>query len=388
MSGTAPPLADVTVIDVTSNVAGPFATLILGDLGATVIKVERPGLGDDTRRWGPPFAAGQSVTNLSLNRNKRSVELDLRSDADLAELRRLIAGADVFVQNLRPGALARFGLDFPTLSAEHPALVYCDMSGFGGVGPLAGESGYDPLMQAFSGLMRFNSQPGGEPARVPVSILDKGTGMWAAIGVVTALYRRQSTGVGGHVQTSLFETAANWLSTQLIHYVTNGVVTAPMGSRTSGIAPYQVFATKDGHALVAAGNDTLWRRLCECLGADDLPADPRFDTNPHRVDNADALEAELDRYLGGFDTAELCEKLRAAGVPVSPLNSIGDFADSPQFAALGLLQPVTLPNGESVPTMGPALTFDGVRPPARSAPPALGEANGTLGTGPDTGAAR
>jgi len=384
VTGDEQPLAGVVVVDVTSNVAGPFASLILADLGAEVIKVERPGLGDDTRHWGPPFVGDNSAINASLNRNKRSVTLDLRSEAGLGRFRELVARSDVLIQNLRPGSLAALGLGGEALCAEFPRLVYCDLTGFGGSGPLGAQAGYDPLIQAFSGMMRFNTQPGAPFSRVPVSILDKGMGMWAALGVLAALYRRTATGRGGLVETSLVETAGCWLSSQIINFLVNGDNPTPIGSRAAGIAPYQVFRTKDGEVMIAAGNDALWRRMCQAIEAPELLDRPEFKDNPSRAINVDTLEAEIEARLAHRTTEDVCQLLQRASVPVSPLNRVGDFAVNDQVTALGIVQTVTTASGGTLPTVGSAVRFGGLRPPARTAPPALGEATEHyFGRGPE-----
>lgn len=369
------PLDGVFVVDLTSNVAGPFATLILADLGAEVVKVERPGRGDDTRWWGPPFVAGNSVTNASLNRNKRSVVLDLQTDEGMQGIRRLLAHADVFVHNLRPGVVTTLRLDPESVCGATPGLIYCEMTGFGGKGPLGAQAAYDPLVQAFSGLLRFNTQPSSQPSRIPVSILDKGMGLWAAIGVIAALFRRNRTGQGGLVETSLVETAACWLSSQLINYLVSSEIPAPAGSRTAGIAPYQVFRAKDGELMITAGNEALWRRLCLALDASDLLDRHEFRDNPSRVAHTDLLEKEIEARLANRTVEEALQLLREASVPASPLNSIGDFAQSEQLAAMKVIQAVATSEGEQLPTIGSALRFSGVRPGVRFPPPTLGDAN-------------
>ena len=253
-------LDGIVVADLTQNVAGPFCTQILGDMGAEVVKVERPARGDDARAWAPPYWGDESATFMAMNRNKKSLALDLKADGGLEVLRRLIARADVFVQSLRAGALGELGLDFAGAARINPRLVYCSITAFGARGPLADLPGYDALMQAYGGLMSVNGHPGQEPARVGTSIVDMGTGMWAALGIVAALRQRDTTGHAVEVTTALFETALMWVSYHAMGYLGSGEVPQPQGSGTAMIAPYQAFPTADGYAMVAAGSDALFHR--------------------------------------------------------------------------------------------------------------------------------
>src|SRR5947207_12110814 len=279
------PLDGVVVADLTQNVAGPFCAQILGDMGAEVIKVEHPGRGDDARAWAPPWWGDESATFMALNRNKRSLALDLKQEAGLVVLRRLVARADVFVQSLRAGVVSSLGLDFAGATAINPRLVYCSITAFGTRGPLADRPGYDPLMQAYGGLMSINGHPGGEPARVGTSIVDMGTGVWAALGIVAALRQRDATGRAVEVTTALFETAPVWVSYHAMGWFGSGDVPEPEGSGTAMIAPYQAFRVADGYVMIAAGSDALFARLASALGAPELARDPRFVDNPSRVTN-------------------------------------------------------------------------------------------------------
>lgn len=336
-------LQGVRVVDLTMSVAGPFATLILADLGADVIKVERPDGGDDTRRWGPPFWGDESCHFTTLNRNKRSIALDLKDPADANRLHDLLATADVFVQNLRPGTVERLGFGYDALSARNPQLIYCDMSGYGSTGPMAESPAYDPLMQAFSGLMATTGQQGGPPSRVPVSILDQGTGMWAAIGVLDALRSREQTGNGTHLETSLLNTALMWQPTQFSNYFAAGEVPRRLGSGTIGIYPYAAFPTASGYLLIAAGNQNLWRRLCVAIERPDLPDNPRFVENADRVEHRDVLFDELAATLGEADTAHWTDVLNTAGVPCAPIQTLDEVAAHPQVEAIGALPHVAHP---------------------------------------------
>src|SRR5688572_14509868 len=287
-------------------------------MGAEVVKVERPGRGDDARAWAPPFWGRESATFMAFNRNKKSLSLDLKREGGLDVLRRLVKRADVFVQSLRAGAAADLGLDFAGASALNPRLVYCAVTAFGARGPLAHLPGYDPLMQAYAGLMSVNGHPGQEPARVGTSIIDMGTGMWAALGIVAALRQRDATGRAVEVTTALFETALMWTSYHTLGYFGSGEVPQPQGSGTAMIAPYQAFPTADGFVMIGAASDSLFVRLTEALQAPALAADPRFADNPSRVRHRADIVAAVSALTRERKSAELLEALRGAGVPAAP----------------------------------------------------------------------
>jgi crotonobetainyl-CoA:carnitine CoA-transferase CaiB-like acyl-CoA transferase len=366
-------LEGLRVVDVTTNVAGPFATQILGDLGADVIKVERPGSGDDTRGWGPPFwSDGVGVSFSSLNRNKRSIALDLTDEGDAALLTSILAEADVLVENMRPGAFARLGFGRDRLAEANPRLIQCHITGFGTRGRLAGRPAYDPLMQAFSGLMSLNGHPDGEPARIPVSVLDKGSGMWAVIGILNALRLRDRTGVGSEVNTSLIETALTWEASQIAGYLADGRVPAPMGSATPGISPYQALRTQDRPLVVAAGNQRLWVRLCEALGRTDLMGDIRFRTNADRVSHREDLVLELESVLLTRSAKEWSERLGMVGVPCSVVRTVDLVADDPLLEDLDVLaRDTTADEGASQVWVNLPLETNGHRFPVRRRPPEL-----------------
>ncbi|WP_240788664.1 CaiB/BaiF CoA transferase family protein [Ramlibacter henchirensis] len=369
------PLAGRVVVEMGHSVAAPFAGQILGDLGAEVIKVEKPA-GDDARQWGPPFVDGAAATFQSLNRNKRSLVLDLRDPKAFAQLNRLIdERADVVLQNMRPGQVDTLGLDAATLRARKPSLVYCNLGAFGSVGPLADRPGYDPLMQAFSGIMSVVGEPGGNPVRVGPSIVDMGAGMWAALGIVSLLMRRQSTGEGGLVDVSLFETAATWMTMYSAQYLASGRLPGKNGSGQVGIVPYRAYRTADGDLVVAAGNNDLFRRLCKVLDEPGWPEDPRFADNPSRVENAALLYGMLEKHFERRTSGEWIELLDRAGIPCAPVQDVAGMLRHPQTEALGMLQPVP---GSSIPLLGLPIRFDGERPAPRSASPALGEMNASL----------
>ncbi len=367
------PLEGVVVADLTQNVAGPFCTQILGDMGADVVKVERPGRGDDAREWAPPFWGAESAVFMAMNRNKRSVALDLKREGGLEVLRRLVARADVLVQSLRAGVIAELGLDFAGARAVNDRIVYCSITAFGARGPLRGLPGYDPMMQAYAGLMSVNGHPGQEPARVGTSIVDMGTGMWAALGIVAALRQREATGRAVEVTTALFDTTLMWISYHAMGYLASGEVPRPQGSGTAMIAPYQAFPTADGYAMIAAGSDALFRRLSAALGAPDLTRDARFGDNPSRVRHREALVAALSALTREYKTADLLEALRRAGVPAAPINTIDAVLAEPQTRESGMLVDAAHPRVADYRSIGLPIEWNGRRPGVRRVPPLLGE---------------
>ena len=366
------PLAGKVVIELGHSVAAPFAGQILGDLGAEVIKIEKPD-GDDARKWGPPFVDGSAATFQSLNRNKRSLCLDLRQKKDHLFLKNLILErADVVLQNMRPGQVEALSLDAATLHLEKPQLVYCNLGAFGSMGPMAQRPGYDPLMQAFGGIMSVVGEPGGNPVRVGPSIIDMGTGMWAALGIVCQLMQRQTTGIGGVVDVSLFETAAAWMTMYSAQFLSSGNVPGKNGSGQTGIVPYRAFKTADGDLVVSAGNDTLFKRLCEVLKHPEWIADPLFASNPERVRHAHILNPMLEVCFVSKSSSDWTSLLDNAGVPCAPVQDVAAMLAHPQTEAMGILQKVP---GSSIPMIGLPMRLDGTRPQPRSSSPTLGEMN-------------
>jgi crotonobetainyl-CoA:carnitine CoA-transferase CaiB-like acyl-CoA transferase len=366
-------LEGIVVADLTQNVAGPFCTQILGDMGAEVVKVERPGRGDDARAWAPPYWGDESASFMSMNRNKKSLALDLKRDGGLEVLRRLVGRADVLVQSLRSGVAAGLGLDFDGARALNPRIVYCAITAFGTRGPLAHLPGYDPLMQAYAGLMSVNGHPGQEPARMGTSIVDMGTGMWAALGIVAALRQRDATGRAVEVTTALFETALMWISYHALGYLGSGEVPQPQGSGTAMIAPYQAFPTADGYVMIGAASDALFARLLDALDAPALARDARFEDNPSRVRNRAALVEALSALTREHKSSDLLERLRAAGVPSAPILTIDAVMQEPQTQASGMLVGAPHPRLPDYRSIGLPIRWDGQRPGVRRVPPALGE---------------
>jgi len=360
------PLAGARVVDVTSSLAGPTATQLLAALGADVVKVE-PLSGDHARAWGPPFLEGESAMFLASNAGKRSLAVDLGNERGREIVLRLADRADVFLQSLRPGAAERRGLDAAALRARNPRLVHCSIGAFGAHGPLSEQPGYDPLIQAASGIMSVTGESGGPPVRVGVSLVDVGTGVWAALGVLAALFERERTGTGRTLELSLYETALSLLAYQLVGYLGTAFVPGREGSAFPQIAPYQSFPTRDGELMIVAANDKLFGALCVVLGLPELAGDPRFRTNPDRVANRVELVALLEARTRERESAELLAALVAAGVPASPVHDVGEAARHPQTEALGILQSL----GDLV-TVAAPLSADGERVLHRLPPPALG----------------
>ena len=367
------PLEGIVVADLTQNVAGPFCTQVLGDMGAEIVKVERPGRGDDARAWAPPYWGEESASFMAFNRNKKSIALDLKRDGGLDVLKRLVKRADVFVQSLRAGVVAEMALDFAGATAINPRLVYCSITAFGTEGPLAHLPGYDPLMQAYAGLMSVNGHPGQEPARVGTSVIDMGTGMWAALGIVAALRQRDATGRAVEVTTALFETALMWTSYHTLGYFGSGEVPQPQGSGTAMIAPYQAFPTADGFVMIGAASDSLFVRLTEALDAPALAADPRFADNPSRVRNRGAIVDAVSALTRERKSAHLLEALRSAGVPAAPILTIDAVMQEPQTKASGMLVSAPHPRLPEYRSVGLPIRWDGRRPGIRRVPPRLGE---------------
>jgi crotonobetainyl-CoA:carnitine CoA-transferase CaiB-like acyl-CoA transferase len=352
-------LAGIRVVDVTSSLAGPTCTQLLASLGAEVIKVEPPG-GDHARAWGPPFVGGEGAMFLASNAGKRSLVLDLSTAEGREELLRLADESHVLVQSLRPGAAEAHGFGPDVVRARNPQLVYCSIGAFGTRGPLREQPGYDPLLQAASGIMSVTGLADQPPVRVGVSLIDLSTGLWAAFGIVSALQR----GGGCTVEVSLYETALWLLSYQLVGYLGSGEIPGREGSAFAQIAPYQVFATRDGELMIVAGNDKLFRGLCAVLG---LEPEERFATNPQRVVHRAELATLLEERTRTWSTDELLDALVAAGIPASPVRDVGEAADHEQTRALGILQQL----GDFT-TVAQPVSFDGERLLHRAPPPKLG----------------
>ena len=367
------PLAGMRVVDVTTSIAGPYCAEILGALGADVVKVERPDTGDDGRAWGPPFWNGESAMFLSVNAGKRSLAVSLADERGREIVLRLAASADVFLQSLRPGLAERSGLGPEAVLARNPRLVYCSVGAYGRVGPLSQEPGYDALMQAAGGLISMTGEPGRPGARIGSSLIDMGTGIWSALGIVAALLERERTDKGAVVDTSLYETALAYIGYHLVGYLADGTVPSGQGTVFPMVAPYQVFPTRDGELMIAGGNDRLFALLCDAVDLPELASDERFRTNPDRVRNREELVEVLSARLRERGTAQWHEQLTSVGVPAAPVADVADVIASPQTEAIGLLQ--LIPHSDipdlRLPTL--PLSFDGERAEHRSPPPRVGE---------------
>lgn len=364
------PLSSVRVLDVTQNVAGPFCTQILADLGADVIKVEPPE-GDGTRTWGPPFWKSQSTMFMAFNRNKRSLALNVKAEEGRAILNRLLEQASILVVALRPSTAKRLQLDPESVKVAFPTLLVCELTAFGPTGPLADEPGFDPLIQSFSGLLSIMGSEGAPCARVATSIMDMGAGMWAALGIVSALLQRRSGSHGpSSVQTSLFETALAWMPYQILGFLATGETPRRLGTELPMIAPYGAYATADRDIMIAVGSEKLWKAFCRALDRPDLPEDERFSSNPRRVTQRAELRTALEEELRRKGADDWVTILTDFGVPAAPVNSIPEALDHPQTAEVGMLQYETL---KDLPLIGLPLTFDQDRPRPREKPPTLGE---------------
>ncbi len=365
------PLSGITVIEIGHSVAAPYAGMILGELGAEVIKVENSKGGDACRGWGPPFTDETATAFHAFNRAKRGITIDLGDPAQVEKLRGLIRErADVLIHNLKYGTLDRYGLSAAALTAEKPSLVYCNIGAFGANGPLRDRPGYDPMMQAYGGLMSLLGEDGRPPVRVTVSIIDMATAMWAVIGILAALQERGRTGRGGVVDTSLYETTLAWMTLPISAYLANGESPTRHGSGVEQIVPYQAFAAADGHIMVAAGNDNLFRRLCDAISRPSLDEDARFRTNSDRVVNRAALIAILSDLFATDPIAVWVTRLDAAGIPNGPIQTVDQVVADAQTAALGIIQQLG-----AVSLVGLPLSFNGARPPLAKLAPRLGEDN-------------
>jgi crotonobetainyl-CoA:carnitine CoA-transferase CaiB-like acyl-CoA transferase len=366
------PLAGRRILDLSRVLAGPLATQTLADLGADVVKIERPGEGDDTRRWGPPFAGEDAAYFLALNRNKRSVTVDLRSRSGVDAVRRLAADADVLIENFRPGLMAELGLGLEGLRDEHPRLITCSLTAFAEEAPGRARSGYDIIVQALSGLMSVTGEPDGEPVKAGVALLDVIAGLYGAIGVLAALDERERTGRGRHVSVALFDASVAAMVNQAANVLIGGVVPRPMGTAHPNIAPYQAFHAADRSFILAAGNDRLFRRTCEVLGHPDWADEARFATNEARVRHREELVELLEGTFRTRPASQWIDPLQEAGVPCAPIRTIDEVFASPEGAA----QVEAVPDPARDTTLRLVrnpIRFDGAAFPTRLPPPVLGE---------------
>ena len=370
------PLEGVRILDLSRVLAGPYATMVLGDLGADVIKVEHPERGDDTRHWGPPFTGGESAYFLSVNRNKRSISADLKEPEDLEKIKQLAAGADVVIENMKRGALEKIGLGYEELREANPGLVYCSITGFG-PGKDGQRPGYDFLVQARAGIMGITGfpEPEGQPTKVGVAIADIVCGLYAATAILATLRRRDATGEGARIDVPLFESTLSWLANRGQEYLVSGEDKGRMGNAHPTIVPYQTFDASDKQIAVAVGNDAQFERLCEAIGREDLAQDERYATNPGRVANRQELVEALQQELSERTAEEWVEKIRGVGVPCGPVNTLAEALADEHLASTDMLQEIEHPLAGVLEMLASPVLLDGERPPIRRPPPTLGQHN-------------
>lgn len=375
------PLDGLRVLDLSRILAGPTCTQLLGDYGAEIIKIEKPGLGDDTRAWGPPYVTGtdgeptaESAYYLSANRNKRSVAVDIANEEGAETVRQLARHCDILVENFKVGGLAKYGLDYDSLSRDNPGLVYCSITGFGQTGPNANKPGYDLLAQGYGGIMSLTGDPEGEPMKVGVGVTDVVCGLYAVTAILAAIRHRDQSGEGQHIDIALVDSQVAWLVNAGTNYLLSGQEQPRLGNQHPNIVPYQVFATSDGHVIVAAGNDAQYKRFCGILGRPDLAEDERFRRNIDRVTNRDVLIGLLTGEILRFGKADLVRAMEAAGVPGGPINSLSEVFASDQVEARGMK--ISMPDEHAatggVPLIGNPVKFSKTPVSYRHAPPACG----------------
>lgn len=376
------PLSGLRVLELARILAGPWCGQTLADLGAEVIKVERPQVGDDTRSWGPPFLIGADGADLgaayfhATNRGKRSVAIDFETAEGQAVIRALARESDVLIENFKVGGLKKYGLDYESLKKVNPRLVYCSITGFGQDGPYAPRAGYDFLVQGMGGIMDLTGDPDGEPQKVGVAFADIFTGLYATIGILAALRRREATGeggqVGGHVDMALLDTQVSVLANQAMNYLASGTAPKRMGNAHPNIVPYQVFPCADGYFIAAVGNDGQFARFCAVLGVPELAAEPDFATNPERVAHRAALVPQLSARTAAFRRDDLLAALEKQGVPAGPINTVPQVFEDPQVVHRGLRVDLSEAGGGTVPAVASPIVLDGERQVAKSASPRLG----------------
>jgi formyl-CoA transferase/CoA:oxalate CoA-transferase len=367
------PLAGVTVLDLTRVLSGPYCTMLLGDMGARVLKVEQPDRGDDTRAWGPPFLHGESAYYLSINRNKESITLDFKTPEGRQIVRELIAHADVLVENFRPGTLARLGLDYESVASAYPRLIYCSISGFGQNGPRRTEPGYDAVVQAEGGLMSITGPEGGTAYRMGVAVADLVTGMFAMQGILLALLARERTGRGQFVDVAMLDSTAALLTYQASIYFATGQPQLRLGNRHPSIAPYDTFAASDGDFVLAVGNDTQFRAFCTLIDRPALAGDERFTTNAARVEHVAILREAIEPALRGRSRREWIEALTAAGVPAGAVRDVGEVLRDPQLLERAMIETLPHPAAGLIQQLGVPVKLSNTPGAIRRPPPLLGE---------------
>ncbi|TPK97555.1 CoA transferase [Mesorhizobium sp. B2-4-12] len=374
-----PPLKGVRVVELARILAGPWAGQLLADLGADVIKVESPNGGDDTRKWGPPFVMSHEGENLSAayyhscNRGKRSIAIDFSTPGGAETVRRLVATSDVLIENFKLGGLKKYGLDYDSLRKINPRLVYCSITGFGQDGPYAPRAGYDFIIQAMAGMMSITGEAGREPQKAGVAISDLFTGLYSVVAIQAALRHAEQTGEGQHIDMALFDTQISALGNQNLNYLVSGKSPVQMGNAHMNIAPYEVLPVRDGHIILAVGNDGQFAKFCAAVGLDDLPANPDFATNPARVANRVKLRERIVEALKSLDRDPLLAKLEAASVPASPINTIGQMFADPQTIARGMRLDLDDGHGNLLPSVRAPMVMSGTPLVYERPSPRLGE---------------
>lgn len=366
-------LNGIKVIDLTQFLSASYTTQTLGDLGAEVIKIERPVKGEVYRAYGPKFINGESTSFLSMNRNKKSLALDLKKEDGVKIALRLIEQADIFIENFKPGTLKKYFLDYESVRSINPKLIYCSVSGYGSTGPYADKGGFDLVAQGMSGIMAVTGEEDGPPVKVGYAITDIGSGMYATIGILAALQARERTGKGQFVDTSLFETGVAWGIMSALNYFADGTIPKRMGSASPQNAPYQAFTTRDGAFTVGTGNEVLWQKFCHIFALEELLEDPRYKNNVLRLKNQKALAKAIQKVVGNLGTKECIERLEQAGIPCGPINELDQVLQDPQVLARGLVQEMSHKKAGQIKTIAFPVKLSGTPANIRLAPPLLGE---------------
>jgi len=371
-------LDGIRIIDFSKALAGPYCTMLLADMGAEVIKVEMPGAGDDSRGWGPPFIDGEAAYFLSVNRNKKSITLNLKDNKAKEIALKIIGKADIVLESNRPGVMTKLGLDYETVKKINPGIIYCSISGFGQTGPYSKRPGFDQVIQGYGGIMGLTGEKGGGPLKVGIAVTDIATGMFAATGILTALYHRERTGQGQHVDASMLDGQVSWLTYQAGRYLASGNVPQRIGSAHPLIVPYQDFEASDGFINIAAGNDNLWKKFCAVTDLSDIADDPKFATNPKRVENRDEVVAIVSKKINTKTMQEWLDILNDAGVPCGPIYTVDQIFKDPQVLAREMLVEVDHPKCGKIQVTGSPIKLSETPAEITTHPPMLGEHNSSI----------
>jgi crotonobetainyl-CoA:carnitine CoA-transferase CaiB-like acyl-CoA transferase len=371
-------LDGIRIIDFSKALAGPYCTMLLADMGAEVIKVEMPGSGDDSRGWGPPFIEGEAAYFLSVNRNKKSITLNLKDPKAKEIALKIIEKADIVLESNRPGVMTKLGLDYETVKKINPEIIYCSISGFGQTGPYSKRPGFDQVIQGYGGIMGLTGEKGGGPLKVGIAVTDIATGMFAATGILTALFHRERTGQGQHVDASMLDGQVSWLTYQAGRYLASGNVPERIGSAHPLIVPYQDFEASDGFINIAAGNDNLWKKFCAVTDLSDIADDPKFATNPKRVENRDEVVAIVSKKIKTKTMQEWLDILNDAGVPCGPIYTVDQIFKDPQVLAREMLVEVDHPKCGKIQVTGSPIKLSETPAEITTHPPMLGEHNSSI----------